>query len=225
MSSLSQLYSQESEKCVYDPNDMPCYQTYGTNLVVNLEKINRNASLANFFNAYDPALSFNPYGFVAECTIVDTYVVLADVINPKGGYLYYIVLPTSTNPNGPVTVKITVDGVVYEKSFENDQISIDMRYVIGDVIGSRLFSSSGSYNADYEYGMSAMNKDTTAFLPINRATDLHSYSGILSIGGHLYQETFGARLKFFNTLKIEVKTAWLNSDVDENKTCAYIKTF
>jgi len=225
MSSLSQLYNQESERCVYDPNDMPCYQVSGSNLAVNIDKINRNATLPNFFNAYNPALSFNPYGFVAECTIVDTYVILADVTNPKGGYLYYIVLPTSTNPNGPVTVKITVDGVVYEKSFENTSISNDLRYVIGDVIGSRLFSSIRSWGADYEYGMSAMNKDTTSSLPINRVTDVHSYTGAVSIGGHLYQETFGARLKFFNTLKIEVKTAWLNSDVDENKTCAYIKTF
>lgn len=225
MSSLSQLYSQESEKCVYDPNDMPSYQSYGTNLSINSHKINRNATIPQFFEPFNPAISFNPYGFVAECTVADTYVTLADITNPKGGYLYYIVLPTSRNPNGPVTVKITVDGVVYEKSYENTTTTIDMRYVIGDVIGSRLFSLSGSWTADHEYGMSSMNKDTTSFLPINRATDLHSYTGVISIGGHLYQETFGARLKFFNTLKIEVKTAWLNTDIDENKTCAYIKTF
>ena len=172
MSLLSNLLGQESENVVYDPNELPQYQMFKGNLSLIYGGSRRTASDADFYNVFNPALTNNIYGYTVECTVADTYVTLADITNPKGGYLYFIVTPSSTSPNGPVTVKITIDGVVYEMVYNNDAIGIDMAYIIGDFAPSRIYNSAQSvWKADYTGESSSMNRTTLSFLPANRVAN------------------------------------------------------
>jgi hypothetical protein len=226
MSSLSNLLNQENENVVYDPNELPQYSNFSNNINITYNLYQYSAQIGSFYNAFNPAVTNNPYGYTLECTVVDTYYTLADITNPKGGYLYFIVTPSSSNPNGPVTIKITVDGKVYEMVYNNTLVSIDTKYIIGDIMPSRMYNSTKTvWTADYTGESSSANSSTTSYLQNNRVDSFANYVRPFNLNGPLYTETHSPKLKFFNTLKVEVKTAFLDSDIDNNKTCAYIKTF
>lgn len=226
MSSLSNLLSQENENVVYDPNDLPQYANFSSNIFITGNIYQYGAFSSSFYNFFNPALTNNPYGYTLQCTVVDTYYTLADITNPKGGYLYFIVTPSSSNPNGPVTIKITVDGEVYEMVYNNTNVTIDTKYIIGDIMPSRLYNSTQTvWKADYVGENSSANSSSTSYLRNNRVDTFANYIRPFNLNGPLYTETHSPKLKFFNTLKVEVKTAYLDSVSSNNKACAYIKTF
>ena len=146
----------------------------------------------------------------------NTWYTVADVTNVKGGYLNWIVLPSSTNIlNNTVEVRITVDGREYTFDYTNAYISDDYRPFIGDIMPGKAYNSfSDTYSIISQYNTNNING--MSYFPRTNGDNqwvFHRYDATI------YNPTeykFISQLRYDNNIKVEVKMSGLNSNVNLN---------
>lgn len=191
------------------------------------------ATGAGFFTAYLIQSDRSAFGVL---TASDTYLTLLDVSNSFGGFLNWVLSPEITTTNNISTVKITVDDVPYEFSYQyNNIVGIPSGNRARMIIGggwstAQLALSSGTaagwidvlnnfndFGFDV-YGESQSNWDD----PVNKVYGAGQTTVNYVAGSSTVDQAWFPKLRFNSSLKVEVKQQTLStSNVGHYSACHY----
>lgn len=204
MSLLTQLLKPQDSKVISNPKNFARTVIGASNLKMRWTSLEASASANTFF---DWTTNYGVDGAIQhQVSALDTWETLADITSTGGGYLHWIVLPSSaSDDNNTVSCRVTVDGVAYTVDFLNTNSITDQRMILGDLTPHRLYaSSSDAFSADKIGGSSS-----TLYYP---SSNISAPSGenqvyaqaqmTLPTPFELYDRT---KLRFNNAIKVELK--------------------
>lgn len=184
----------------------------------NVQNTTNNIFYTQFQNANDPRRD----AYILGVSSANTWQTLADITNPKGGYLRWIMLPTSSNSlSNTVECRITVDGREYNFDYTNSYSADYYRPFIGNIkpgYNYNAFSDPFSYYSEHNTTRSN-NYDIWVAAPadgqwVSMKSDATVYNEV--------EFKYITQLRYESNIKVEVKMSVLTADFHRNYALANI---
>lgn len=163
-------------------------------------------------------------GYSLRVTSANTWQTLADVTNPKGGYLRWIMLPSSTNSlNNTIECRITVDGREYNFDYTNSYSTDLWKPFIGDIKPGKQYNDFGDAFSNISELQTNYNNRYTNWLRAPADGQWVTQRGEVTIYNEPEYKHI-SQLRYENNIKVEVKMSALNSVIYSNYALANIST-